>query len=139
MRMRTNMVRGGYREPSNPAPVSGPGALSQRTDGGPSQPVRYISGLPQGQGQETYDNQTKAKVAGTPYPSMERMANITPLNAPTQFEDEPGTTGIDVGDGGGSELMMDRPSIKSNPRDAVAKVAMFDETGETELIYQQMF
>ena len=26
--------RGGYRQPSNPAPVSGPGALSKRTDGG---------------------------------------------------------------------------------------------------------
>jgi len=28
------MPRGGYRQPNNPAPVSGPGALSQRTDGG---------------------------------------------------------------------------------------------------------
>jgi hypothetical protein len=133
------MVRGGYQEPSNPAPTGLPGALSKRTDGGPSQPLRYISGLPQGQGQETYDNQTKAKVAGTPYSSMKKMANITPLDATTQFEDEPGTTGIDVGEGGGSELMMDRPSTKSNPRDTVAKLAMFDETGEAELIYQQMF
>jgi len=46
-------VQGGYREPSNPAPVSGPGALSQRTDGGPTQGAKYISGLPYGQGQET--------------------------------------------------------------------------------------
>ena len=40
--------RGGYRAPSNPAPVSGPGALSQRTDGGATQPATYISGLPYG-------------------------------------------------------------------------------------------
>ena len=25
--------RGGYQQPTNPAPVSGPGSLSQRTDG----------------------------------------------------------------------------------------------------------
>lgn len=30
--------RGGYRRPTNPAPVSGPGELSQRTDGGPPMP-----------------------------------------------------------------------------------------------------
>lgn len=29
------MASGGARKPANPAPVSGPGALSQRTDGGP--------------------------------------------------------------------------------------------------------
>lgn len=28
--------RGGYRKPGSPAAASGPGALSQRTDGGPS-------------------------------------------------------------------------------------------------------
>lgn len=33
---------GGYRAPAKPAAVSGPGALSQRTDGGPAQPVRPI-------------------------------------------------------------------------------------------------
>ena len=31
-------MHGGYRRPADPAPVSGPGALSQRTDGGPSDP-----------------------------------------------------------------------------------------------------
>jgi hypothetical protein len=56
--------QGGYRKPTNPAPVSGPGSLSQRTDGGPTQPAKYISGLPYGQGQETYDNQVAAPMAG---------------------------------------------------------------------------
>lgn len=36
--------RGGKRTPAHPAPVSGPGALSARTDGGPGQPVRVVSG-----------------------------------------------------------------------------------------------
>lgn len=39
------MARGGYQEPSNPAPVSGPGALSQRTDGGPSQAPMYMPNM----------------------------------------------------------------------------------------------
>lgn len=34
--------RGGYQKPSNPAPVSGVGRGSQRTDGGPGQPVREL-------------------------------------------------------------------------------------------------
>lgn len=29
-------MAGGYRQPADPASVSGPGALSQRTDGGPA-------------------------------------------------------------------------------------------------------
>lgn len=40
---------GGYRQPSNPAAHSGPGQLSQRTDG--NQPGR-ISGQPFGEGQQ---------------------------------------------------------------------------------------
>lgn len=39
------MARGGYRKPSKPAPVSGPGELSRRTDSGPpTQPIRVASG-----------------------------------------------------------------------------------------------
>ena len=53
-------LQGGYRKPENPAPSSGPGALSQRTDGGPAQGAKYIPGLPYGQGQETYAKQTAA-------------------------------------------------------------------------------
>ena len=34
--------RGGYQAPTNPAAISGPGALSQRTDGGPTQPAQYM-------------------------------------------------------------------------------------------------
>ena len=40
--------------PAKPAPVSGPSALAQRTDGGPgseSQPIRVASGQPYGQRQ----------------------------------------------------------------------------------------
>ncbi len=70
---------------------------------------------------------------GNPFPSMGGM-NVVPLDAPTMFPEEPGTAGIDAGPGVGSEAMMDLPRYKSNPRDTIAKVAMFDDTGEVELI-----
>lgn len=125
--------KGGYQQPNNPAPVSGPGSLSQRTDGSPTQPATYIPGLPYGQGQQTYDNQIKEPMQGNPFPSMGGV-NVVPLDAPTMFPEEPGTAGIDAGPGVGSEAMMDLPRYKSNPRDTIAKVAMFDDTGEVELI-----
>jgi hypothetical protein len=125
--------KGGYQQPSNPAPVSGPGSLSQRTDGSPTQAATYIPGLPYGQGQQTYDNQVSQPMQGNPFPAM-GGANIVPLDAPTMFPEEPGTSGINAGAGVGSEAMMDLPRYKSNPRDTIAKVAMFDDTGEVELI-----
>ena len=127
--------QGGYRQPANPAPASGPGALSQRTDGSPTQPATYISGMPYGQGQQTYDNQVAAPMAGNTVPQMEGI-NVTPLSAPTQFPDEPGTAGIDMGPGVGSSAMglpMSKPSVVN----ALQKLAMFDDSGEAELILQQ--
>jgi hypothetical protein len=127
--------QGGYRQPANPAPASGPGALSQRTDGSPTQPATYISGLPYGQGQQTYDNQVAAPMAGNTVPQMAGM-NLTSLSDPTQFPDEPGTAGIDMGLGVGSSAMglpMSRPSVVN----VLQKLAMFDDSGEAELILQQ--
>lgn len=49
--------------PANPAAVSGPGALSQRTDGGPgskTQPIRVAAGGPFGSRQELEDAQRAA-------------------------------------------------------------------------------
>jgi hypothetical protein len=46
------MARGGRRTPENPAPVSGPGALSRRTDGGAGQPIRSFPAQSQGQRQQ---------------------------------------------------------------------------------------
>ena len=49
--------------PANPAAVSGPGALSQRTDGGPgsdTQPIRVAAGGPFGSRQELEEAQRAA-------------------------------------------------------------------------------
>lgn len=126
--------RGGYRAPSNPAPVSGPGALSQRTDGGPTQPAKYISGLPYGQGQQTYSNQVAAPMAGN---TMQQMEMPIELMAPTQRPNEPITAGIDIGEGPGSEI-MNLPSTKEPISITMRKIAQFDPTGEAELIYSTL-
>lgn len=64
------MARGGTRTPKNPAPVSGPGALSQRTDGGAGQPIRVAGGQPYGQRQQLEQTQAAAPMAaGQPPPS----------------------------------------------------------------------
>ena len=101
--------KGGYQRPTSPAPVSGPGALSQRTDGGPgsTQAARYISGLPFGEGQQMMDLQQSAPMAASAAPSQAATAggapapaaNVVPLNAPTQRPNEPVTHGADVGPG----------------------------------------
>ena len=131
--------QGGYRKPENPAPMSGPGALSQRTDGGPAQGAKYISGLPYGQGQSTYDQQTAAPMAAAqPAPAAPTIELPTPLMAPTSRPDEPITSGINMGAGPGSEVMMDRPSNNKTIADTLRELIRFDPSGDTELIYRTL-
>ena len=127
--------QGGYRKPTNPAPVSGPGSLSQRTDGGPTQPATYIPGLPYGQGQETYSNQVAAPMAGNPIPQMEMP---TPLMAPTARPSEPITSGIDIGDGPGSEAKRPLPNPSYTIQDVIRNLIPYDPSGDAELIYRSL-
>lgn len=92
---------GGYRRPENPAPVSGPGKFSKRTDGGPgdSQPIRYVPGMEYGGGQELMDLQAGAPMAAEGAPP--RLA----FDAPTERPDEPVTHGAPVGAGAGPEVL----------------------------------
>jgi hypothetical protein len=131
--------RGGYQQPNNPAPVSGPGALSQRTDGGPTQPAKYISGLPYGQGQATYDQQTSAPMAGgnTAQPTLQ-LPEPTSLMAPTERPDEPITAGINSGPGPGSEVMMDRPNQSYTLAQTLQQLIKYDPSGDTEMIYRAL-
>ena len=127
-------AQGGYRAPSNPAPVSGPGALSQRTDGGPTQGAKYISGLPYGQGQQTYSNQVAAPMAGN---TMAPMEMPTELMAPTSRPTEPVTSGIDIGEGVGSEAMQ-LPEQKASLAATLQQLIQYDPTGEAELAYRMI-
>lgn len=126
--------RGGYRKPTNPAPVSGPGALSQRTDG---QPARYVSGMNYGEGQDFYDLQTQAPMAsteGAPSPASiplnqgAALANYSnealPLDAPTQYPNEPVTTGIGGNtDGAGPEILASPGIVAAQNNEDVARLA----------------
>ena len=127
--------RGGYRKPNNPAPVSGPGSLSQRTDGGPTQPARYIPGLPYSQGQQTYNNQVAAPMAGNPFPEMEMP---TPLMAPSSRPSEPVTSGVNIADGPGSEAMGVLPNTAYTLSDIFKNIIPYDQSGDSELIYRQL-
>ena len=134
--------RGGYRKPENPAPMSGPGSLSQRTDGGPAQGAKYVSGLPYGQGQETYNQQTAAPMSGgqrmPAAPTMPSMPSMLSLNDTTQRPNEPLTAGINLGEGPGSEAMPNLPSRSQSLVDTIRYLAQFDPSGDAELIYRTL-
>ena len=88
---------GGYRAPANPAPVSGPGALSQRTDG---QPAMQLPDAAYGEQAEFQAIQGGAPMAleGPVRPPMS-------LLAPDDRPDIPLTSGIPSGDGPGPEVL----------------------------------
>lgn len=128
--------RGGYRKPENPAPSSGPGALSQRTDGGPAQGAKYMSGMPYGQ--NTMEQQTAAPMSGgMPTPSMPAMEMPTPLMAPSTRPNEPVTSGINLGAGVGSEAMR-LPNTEPNILEILKTIAANDPSGDTELLYRAL-
>lgn len=105
------MARGGYRQPGNPAPVSGPGALSQRTDGGPSQPVRTPSGGAYGERQQLEQLQQAAPLSASPggdaggAPPADLTEGLIGLGEPSQLPDEPVTAGAAAGLGPGLEAL----------------------------------
>lgn len=129
--------QGGYRKPANPAVASGPGALSQRTDGSPSQPATYISGLPQGQGQETYDQQVAAPMYKSAQAQPEFVGvgalDVTPISAESKYPDQDILTGASFIKGGDSAL-LNLPYQQPSMMTILGKVAQQDPTGDTELI-----
>jgi hypothetical protein len=132
------MTSGGYQQPSNPAPVSGPGELSQRTDGGAidgmTQPAQEWKGLPYSENKAVNDQQSGASMAGNPYPTV----NITPLKAPTARLDEPVTAGNPFGDGPGTEALRGMPNYAPSLIDTIKHIAQFDPSGDAELLYRQL-
>lgn len=93
---------GGYRRPSNPAPVSGPGALSARTDGGAAtQPTMVAPGGEYGSRQEMEAIQGGADMQGAP--AGPSAADLVPFGAPTANPNEPVTAGAALGAGVGPQ------------------------------------
>jgi hypothetical protein len=101
---------GGYRQPASPAPVSGPGNLSQRTDGGPAA-KQSVAKLPNaGYGEQS---EFRGIQQGAPIQKVEPGApsGVTsgplppPLDAPSGRPGEPVTHGADAGPGGGQGVL----------------------------------
>ena len=108
-------TQGGYRKPGTPAPVSGPGALSKRTDG------RIAEGYAYGMNKQINEQAAAAPMAKAPRPAPGAQAMnvvppqtpVTPLSAPTMNPDESVMSGINMGAGPGSEALM-LPSNQEN-------------------------
>ena len=99
-------TQGGYRKPGTPAPVSGPGALSKRTDG------RVAEGFAYGMNKQINEQAAGAPMAKAMTAAAARPMNIapqlpevTPITAETQRPEEPITAGVDFGPGPGSEAL----------------------------------
>jgi hypothetical protein len=104
--------QGGYRRPANPAPVSGPGKLSRRTDGGPSsksaiQGMREMSGGGKyGERKALEEAQLGAPMAGNPVQTQAPVMSSAPSGSPavglfdpSERPNEPVTSGLPVGPG----------------------------------------
>lgn len=105
---------GGYRAPARPAAVSGPGAFSARTDGGPAQ--MDLSNAKYGENADFQAIQGGASMsppapsagaAGAPAP----VSSPTPLSDPTSMPGVPVTAGANAGAGPDSgALGLPQPS-----------------------------
>ena len=132
---------GGYRQPANPAPVSGPGQLARRTDGGPQQTTVPMTGMGYGENADFNDIQSSAPLAAAPSVSNMRARKssptnpgvaATPLFSPTALPDEPVTAGSPVGPGPGpSPLPPAAPNSGPSMVDTIRKI--YSITGDARL------
>lgn len=129
---------GGYRQPMNPAPVSGPGELSKRTDGGAvdgmTQPAQRYAGFGYGENLALEEQQAAAPMAGAPTASF---ADLVALDVPTRRPDEPLTAGINMGEGPGREA-LNLPNRAPSLVDTIKYLVQFDPSGDAELIYRTL-
>lgn len=143
--------RGGYRKPNNPAPVSGPGKLSRRTDGGAGskQAMQEIRTGKYGESKQIAEQQQGAPMAGSPTPSprvqaqpVRRGTPVTPLFAPSQRPGEPVTAGMPFGPGPvESQSVQSLDNInkrvdRGSLADALVPLLQYDSTGSINALYQ---
>lgn len=139
--------QGGMRTPRNPAPVSGPGRLSRRTDGGPQQTTTEMSGMGYGENADYNDIQSSAPLAATPpaaRPSRARgrqpqaQSQIVPLMSPTRRPTEPVTAGASFGPGPTvnpiEQQVMNNAARRPDVIDTLSKIASIDTTGRLQSV-----
>ena len=117
------------RTNSQAKPVSGPGALSQRTD-------MMTASDPNVYGDR---KATEELMSGAPMAKQEQVSkpSITELFAPTQRPNEPVTAGNPMGDGAGPEA-LNLPARTFNPTQILSRLAESDPSGEIEMILQEL-
>lgn len=108
-------MAGGYQRPGSPAPVSGPGRLSKRTDS--KQPVREMPNAAYGEAAEYRSLQQQAPLPATPSVPSGGAAprgggamtggagGVVGLDAPSQMPGMPVTAGASMGAGPGMEAL----------------------------------
>jgi len=117
------------RTNSQPKPVSGPGALSQRTD-------MMTNSNPNVYGDRKI---TEELMAGAPMAKQQQVSKptVTDLFAPTQRPNEPVTAGNPMGAGVGPEA-LNLPARTFNASQILSRLAESDPSGEIELILQEL-
>ena len=129
---------GGYRQPENPASVSGPGAMSQRTDGGAtegmSQPQQSYTGFGYGENKEVNDQQAGASLVGR----SKQLPMSMDLSAPTAFPNEPISFGANYGEGPGLNTAGIRGLQPETTANIVYRAMKSDPTGQMEAIYNRL-
>jgi hypothetical protein len=91
----------------NPANISATGGAGQSG----KNPARYYSGGTYGEGKAMMEQQQGAPLAATPKApktpiTLGNLPPVTPITAPTQYPEEPVTTGLPVGPGAGPEALL---------------------------------
>jgi hypothetical protein len=118
------MASGGYHPPANPAAVSGPGALSRRTD--TPQPIMALPNAKYGEQKDLHQIQAGAPMQAPSVlpqgpsgaPSGPPVPPPTPFSAPSTQPNVPVTAGAAAGPGPGPEA-IGAPQISSDTRDAL--------------------
>ena len=106
------MASGGYHPPANPAAVSGPGALSRRTD--TPQPIMALPNAKYGEQKDLHQIQAGAPMQApqvlpnTPPPGIQAKPTVpppTPFGAPSAQPGVPVTSGAAAGPGPGPSAL----------------------------------
>jgi hypothetical protein len=121
------MASGGDRVPSNPAPVSNPGAGSARTDG---QAARFVAGVDNASDFQDIESSAKINKSGVTLPQGRSggapvfpQEDIVPLTAKTTRPDEPVSAGSATGAGPSNAALASTTMLAAQNDQDIAKLA----------------
>jgi hypothetical protein len=129
---------------NNPMNVSATGGNGQSATA--TQAAQYIPGLPYGEGQQMMETQQSAPMAAAPGIESSGMAmapgsaaatrEIIPLDADSQYPNEPITFGAPIGPGPGPEALGLATPGQSSVVQILEELLPYDQTGEIAALYE---